>query len=54
MIIALHGLHIVITPLLKAAVKLTKMKLHGNNVHDVLIVHVINADTLKKKKQQTN
>ena len=36
---------IVVIPVLKAAVKSTKVKSHDTNVHDVTIVHVITGDT---------
>jgi len=36
---------IVTTPVLKAAVKLAKVKSHSNNVHDIIIAHVISVDT---------
>ena len=37
------------TPVLKTAIKLTEVKLHGNNVCDVTIVHVI-----QRMHKQTN
>ena len=33
------------TPVLKAVVKLTTVKLHGNNLHEVMIAHIISGDT---------
>jgi len=45
-------LPIVATPALKAAIKVksTKVKSHGNNVHDVIVAHVISADAQTNKQ----
>jgi len=37
------------TLVLKAAIKSTKAKSHGNNVHVVLIAHITSADTQTNK-----
>jgi len=40
---------IIATPVLKAAVKSTKVKPPGNNVRDLIIAHVIGANTQTNK-----
>ena len=43
---------IVATPVLKALIKSTKVKSHGNNACIVIIVHVLSADVQTNKQMQ--
>jgi len=42
----------VATPVLKAAIQLTKEKSHGNNVCDVIIAYMISADTQTNRRRK--
>ena len=43
---------VVATPVFIAAIKSTKVKLHGNNVCDIIIAYVISADTQTNRRRK--
>jgi len=43
-------LEFVTTPVQKAAIKSNKVKSHGNNARDVIIMHVISANVQTNKQ----